>query len=156
MVSGICRLAGMDLINVTGATGKLDSDFSAKFAAAFEALGTYDFLIMNIKATDVAGHDGDAIAKKNAIERIDRAMEGIQNHLDDSVICITGDHSTPCVTKDHSGDPVPIVFNTSGIRKDSVKLFDEISCSGGAHNIMSGDVQRILLQLSDRAAKYGA
>ncbi|MCL6089712.1 MAG: 2,3-bisphosphoglycerate-independent phosphoglycerate mutase [Candidatus Thermoplasmatota archaeon] len=156
MISGICRLAGMDLIDVKGATGRLDSDFSAKFAAAFKALGTYDFLVMNIKATDVAGHDGDAIAKKNAIERIDRAMGGIEGHLDDSVICITGDHSTPCVMKDHSGDPVPIVFTTSGIRKDSVRFFDEISCARGSYNIMSGDVLRILQQLSDRSEKYGA
>jgi 2,3-bisphosphoglycerate-independent phosphoglycerate mutase len=84
------------------------------------------------------------------------AMGGIEGHLDDSVICITGDHSTPCVMKDHSGDPVPIVFTTSGIRKDSVRFFDEISCARGSYNIMSGDVLRILQQLSDRSEKYGA
>ena len=60
MITGICRLIGMDSIAVEGATGRLDSDFRAKFEAAYRTLNDYDFLIMNIKATDVAGHDGEA------------------------------------------------------------------------------------------------
>lgn len=156
MISGICQLVGMDKIEVKGATGRLDSDFSAKFRSAYETLKEYDFLIMNIKATDVAGHDGDALAKRDAIQRIDAAMKGIFSHLDDLVFCVTGDHSTPCSIKDHSGDPLPILFNTSGIIVDKSKLFDEVSCTSGAYNIVSGDVMNILMQLSDRSEKYGA
>lgn len=156
MITGICQLLGMDKVDVEGATGRLDSDFRAKFDAAFKALKEYDFLIMNIKATDVAGHDGDAVAKRDAVQRIDMAMGEIFSHLDDLVFCVTGDHSTPCSLKDHSGDPLPIVFNTSGIRVDRARQFDEVSCSTGSYDITSGDVMRILLQLSDRAEKYGA
>lgn len=156
MITGICQLVGMDKIEVEGATGRLDSNFSAKFKAAYKVLEEYDFLIMNIKATDVAGHDGDAVAKRDAIQRIDRAMSGIFEHLDDVVICVTGDHSTPCSLKDHSGDALPILFNTSGIRVDKARLYDEVSCSGGSYHITSGDVMKVLLQLSDRAEKYGA
>lgn len=156
MISGICQLVGMDKIDVQGATGRLDSNFAAKFEAAYEALGKYDFLIMNIKATDVAGHDGDPVAKRDAIQRIDMAMKGISGILDDVVVCVTGDHSTPCSLKDHSGDPLPILFNTSGIRVDNARLYDEVSCSRGSYDITSGDVMRVLLQLSDRAEKYGA
>ena len=156
MITGICRLVGMDSIAVKGATGRLDSDFRAKFEAAYRTLNDYDFLIMNIKATDVAGHDGDPIAKRDAIQRIDAAMKDIGKILEDTVVCITGDHSTPCAMKDHSGDPLPILFNSSGIRKDRAILFDEISCTYGTYNINSGDVMKVLLQLSDRAEKYGA
>ena len=156
MITGICRLLGMDYIPVEGATGRLDSNFRAKFDAAYKALEQYDFLIMNIKATDVAGHDGDALAKRDAIQRIDAAMAGIGNILDDTVVCVTGDHSTPCAMKDHSGDPLPILFNTNGIRRDNARLFDEISCTKGTYHITSGDVMKILMQLSDRAEKYGA
>lgn len=156
MITGICRLIGMDSIAVEGATGRLDSDFRAKFEAAYRTLNDYDFLIMNIKATDVAGHDGDPIAKRDAIQRIDAAMKDIGKILQDTVVCVTGDHSTPCAMKDHSGDPLPILFNSSGIRKDRAKLFDEISCTYGTYNINSGDVMKVLLQLSDRAEKYGA
>lgn len=156
MISGICQLVGMDKIEVKGATGRLDSDFSAKFEAAYRTLKEYDFLIMNIKATDIAGHDGDPVAKRDSIQRIDAAMSGIFDVLDDVVVCITGDHSTPCSLKDHSGDPLPILFNTSGIRRDRANLFDEISCSTGSYSISSGDVMKVLTQLSDRAEKYGA
>lgn len=156
MITGICRLVGMDSISVEGATGRLDSDFRAKFETAYRTLEKYDFLIMNIKATDVAGHDGDAVAKRDAIQRIDAAMKGMDKILDNTVVCVTGDHSTPCAMKDHSGDPVPILFNTSGARQDKARLFDEISCTRGTYNITSGDVMKILLQLSDRAEKYGA
>ena len=156
MISGICQLVGMNKIEVRGATGRLDSDFSAKFEAAYKTLREYDFLIMNIKATDIAGHDGDPVAKRDAIQRIDAAMSGIFDVLDDVVVCITGDHSTPCSLKDHSGDPLPILFNTSGIRRDRANLFDEISCSTGSYSISSGDVMKVLTQLSDRAEKYGA
>lgn len=156
MITGICQLVGMDKIEVSGATGRLDSDFSAKFRAAYETLKNYDFLIMNIKATDVAGHDGDALAKRDAIQKIDMAMSGIFDHLDDIVCCVTGDHSTPCSMKDHSGDPLPILFNTSGIRTDKANLYDEVSCTTGTYDVNSSDVMRILLQLSDRSEKYGA
>lgn len=156
MITGICRLVGMESINVEGATGRLDSNFRAKFEAAYKTLEKFDFLIMNIKATDVAGHDGDPVAKRDAIQRIDAAMKDIDHILGDTVICITGDHSTPCTMMDHSGDPLPILFNTHGIRKDNAVLFDEISCTKGTYHINSGDVMKILLQLSDRAEKYGA
>lgn len=156
MITGICKLVGMDTIPVEGATGRLDSNFRAKFEAAYRTLEDYDFLIMNIKATDVAGHDGDALAKRDAIQRIDAAMNGIEILLDSTVVCVTGDHSTPCALKDHSGDPLPILFNTKGIRRDQARLFDEVSCTTGTYHITSGDVMKILLQLSDRAEKYGA
>ncbi len=156
MISGICQLLGMDKIEVKGATGRLDSDFSAKFSAAYKALENYDFLIMNIKATDVAGHDGNPVQKRDAIQRIDLSMKDIFDHLEEVVFCVTGDHSTPCSMKDHSGDPLPILFNTSGIRSDRVKLFDEISCTGGTYHINSSDVMKILMQLADRSEKYGA
>ncbi len=156
MITGICQLVGMDRIDVEGATGRLDSDFSAKFRAAYKTLEEYDFLLMNIKATDVAGHDGDAIAKRDAIQRIDAAMKDVFPHLDDIVFCVTGDHSTPCSVKDHSGDPLPILFNTSGIRTDKARLYDEVSCTLGTYDINSGDIMNILMQLSDRSEKYGA
>lgn len=156
MITGICQLLGMDKIDAEGATGRLDSNFRAKFEAAYTGFDKYDFIIMNIKATDVAGHDGDPVAKRDAIQRIDMAMDGIFDHLDDIVFCVTGDHSTPCSLKDHSGDPLPILFNTKGIRNDRSRLFDEVSCSTGSYDITSGDLMRVLLQLSDRAEKYGA
>ncbi len=156
MISGIAKLAGMDLLKVVGATGSLDSNFKNKFKAASKALKIYDFVLMNIKATDVAGHDGKPREKKKAIESIDAALSDLDFKPEEAVICITGDHSTPCSVKDHSGDPVPILFNTSGILGNHVRFFDEVSCLKTGFNLKGLDVMPYLLQLSDRAEKYGA
>ncbi len=156
MIAGISRLAGMELLKVEGATGSLNSNFRNKFIAASEALRKYDFVLMNIKATDVAGHDGKPLEKMRAIESIDSALADLKFNPDKSVVCITGDHSTPCSVKDHSGDPVPILFNTSGMLKNNTIFFDEISCLKSGFNLRGLDVMPYLLQLSDRAEKYGA
>jgi len=156
MISGISKLAGMDVLKVEGATGGLESNFKNKFIAASKALKHYDFVLMNIKATDVAGHDGKPEKKVRAIESIDQAISDLEFNPKESVICITGDHATPCSVRDHSGDPVPILFNTAGMLKNSLNLFDEISCMKAGFSLRGLDVMPYLLQLSDRAEKYGA
>ncbi|HKJ96676.1 MAG TPA: phosphoglycerate mutase, partial [Thermoplasmataceae archaeon] len=80
----------------------------------------------------------------------------LRDILGDTVIAITGDHSTPCSIKEHSGDSVPITFVTDGIRKDGVRFYDEISALKGELRITSNDTMNYLLGLSDRAEKYGA
>lgn len=156
MIAGICQLVGMEVVKHPGATGRVDTDYNGKVKRAVSSLKDHDFVLMNIKATDIAGHDGDAILKRDVIEKIDLAFEPLFDILDTTVIGITGDHSTPCEAKEHSGDPVPITFVTDGIRRDSVRLYDEVSASRGALNITSNDVMTYLMSLSDRAEKYGA
>lgn len=156
MIAGICKLVGMDVVKHPGATGRVDTDYNGKVKTAIRALADHDFVLMNIKATDIAGHDGDPLLKRDVIERIDAAFEPLLEILDDTVIAITGDHSTPCSSKEHSGDAVPITFVTEGIRRDTVSMFDEVSASTGAVRMTSNDTMTYLLGLSDRAEKYGA
>lgn len=156
MIAGICNLVGMDVIKFKGATGRVDTDYEGKVRTSIEALKTYDFVLMNIKAPDVAGHDGDPLLKTEVIERIDKALANVKNILDETVVVITGDHSTPCSTRDHTGDSVPIIFATSGIRRDRATLYDEVNSSKGALRISSNNVMLYLMNLSDRAEKYGA
>lgn len=156
MISGICQLVGMDVIKHPGATGTVDTDYSGKIRTAVKALKDHDFVLVNIKATDIAGHDGDPILKRDVLEKTDRAFGPLRDILGDTVIAITGDHSTPCSIKEHSGDSVPITFVTDGIRKDGVRFYDEISALKGELRITSNDTMNYLLGLSDRAEKYGA
>lgn len=156
MITGLCNMLGMDIIKVKGATGRTDTNYEGKIDALINVLKTHDFVILNFKGTDVAGHDGDPVLKRSVIERVDRAIAPLKDLLDDTVIAITGDHSTPCELKDHSGDHVPIVFVTSGMLSDGVKRFDEISCMKGALEINSISVMDYLLQISNRSDKYGA
>lgn len=154
MITGLCNMLGMDIIKVKGATGRTDTNYEGKVSALINALKTHDFVILNFKGTDVAGHDGDPILKKSVIERVDRAIAPLKNQLENTAIAITGDHSTPCEMKDHSGDHLPILFVTSGNLRDRVNRFDEISCMEGGLEINSTNVMDYLLQISDRSEKY--
>lgn len=156
LISGIGSLVGLDHKPYGKGTGTLDSDFTGKTALAVSLLDEYDFVLMNIKAPDIAGHDRNPLEKMKAIERIDKAFSVLGEVLENTVIAITGDHSTPCSLGEHSGDPLPILFSTCGIRADEVTTFDEVACASGTFKIRSKDVMQYLLSLSDRLEKYGA
>ncbi len=158
LVKGICRVAGISVLNVKGATGGLDTDMIAKAKAALEALQSHDFVFMNVKAGDICGHDGDAEEKVRVVERIDKMMSLIRKEIDENVVlAVTSDHTTPVSVRDHAGDPVPLLIYGNDIRVDDVAEFDEISASRGIlGRIRGSDLMNILLNLSGRAEKYGA
>ena len=156
LITGIGNLAGLHLLKHPGATGRVDTDYRGKVREAVRALDVHDFVLVNIKAPDIAGHDGDPLLKRDVIEKIDDAMGQVIGISDDTVICVTGDHSTPCTTKEHSGDPVPILFSGNGMRRNGVRRFDEVNCVLSGFELLSGDVMTMMLQLSDKLEKYGA
>ena len=158
LIKGMFRAAGMDVLEVTGATGGLDTDVVAKARAAVAALKEYDLVVVNVKAPDVCGHDGLATEKVRSVERIDAMMAVLKTELGaDIVLAATADHSTPVALKDHSGDPVPVMIFGEGVRVDDVTRFDEISATrGGLGRILGRDLMPILLNVSNRAAKFGA
>ena len=158
LVKGICRIVGMDVPDVAGATGGLDTDYKAKADAALRLLQNHDFVFVNVKAGDIAGHDGDFRMKVRVVESIDM-MLGImlKDIKEDVVVALTCDHSTPVVVKEHSADPVPIAISGGGARVDGVREFDEISCASGALGRMRGmDLMPTMLGMADRARKFGA
>ncbi len=154
MVKGIGSLLGMKVLEVEGATGTVNSNFRNKMDSAVEEMRNSQFVIVNIKGTDAAGHDGNAILKKRVIERFDQALEPIMDL--DVTVCITGDHSTPCDFREHSGDPLPLLMSSPGTRRDGAKFFDEISCMNGSLGLGSGDILQYMRQLSGNDEKYGA
>lgn len=156
MITGIGTLAGMDTLRHGKATGRVDTDYEGKVQTAVNALHDYDFVMLNIKAPDIAGHDGNSRLKRDVLQFSDRAFEQLHDILSDTVLCITADHSTPCVIREHSGDPVPILFATEGIRSDNSKQFDEISSARNSLRLQSGNVMNVLREMSDRVEKYGA
>lgn len=158
LVKGICRLVGMDVLDVPGATGGLDTDYMAKGGAAIKALDSHDFVFMNVKACDVAGHDGDFRLKVQVIESIDSMLATMLKDLhEDVVVVLTADHSTPVSVREHSADPVPVAISGGGARIDHVKEFDEMSAASGALGRIRGkDLMPIVMGVADRAKKFGA
>jgi 2,3-bisphosphoglycerate-independent phosphoglycerate mutase len=158
LVKGICRVAGMDIIDVKGATGGLSTDMNAKLEAALKALAIYDLVFVNIKAADLCGHDGDHKGKMEVVLRIDRAFSILKKDLPSNVyLALTADHSTPVSVKDHTGDPVPLLLYGKGVRPDSVKSFDEVACAeGGLGRLRGFDLLPMMLDLAGRTEKFGA
>ncbi|OGS51767.1 MAG: phosphoglycerate mutase [Euryarchaeota archaeon RBG_13_61_15] len=158
LVKGICRLVGMDVPDVQGATGGLDTDYKAKADAAMRLLETHDFVFVNVKAGDVAGHDGDFGMKVQVVENIDMMLGMMLKDMhEDVVVALTADHSTPVSIRDHSADPVPVAISGGGTRVDGVREFDEISASTGALGRIRGmDLMPTMLGMADRARKFGA
>ena len=74
LVRGIGRLAGLDVIDVPGATGDLDTDYGAKARAALEAIATHDLVWVHVEAPDEAAHMGSLSEKIKAIERVDHEV----------------------------------------------------------------------------------
>lgn len=158
LVKGLCRMVGMEVADVPGATGGLDTDYKAKADTALMLMKSHDFVFLNVKAGDVAGHDGDFRMKVQVVESIDMMLGLILKELHESVVvAVTCDHSTPVAVKEHSADSVPLAISGGGARVDGVREFDEISAASGALGRIRGtDLMPILLGMADRAKKFGA
>jgi len=156
LIKGIGNITGMDVIEVEGATGGIDTNLENMKNAILEAVkGQYDFILVNIDGADEAGHDGDLKGKIEFIEKVDEILEDLM--LEDLYFIFTADHSTPITVKDHSGDPVPIVINGPGIRVDKIVSFNEReAANGGLCRIKGSDIMNILLDLMDKTEKFGA
>ncbi len=145
LYKGIGAYLGMKVINVRGATGKLDTNVKAKIKAVQKSLKKNDFVFLHIKGTDMAAEDfGDPKMKKEFIERIDKEFSPLLK-LKNVVISVTGDHATPCELKDHSNDVVPVLISREKSKDDVIK-FGESECSKGSlGHIYGKDFMKILL-----------
>ncbi|HUL61776.1 MAG TPA: 2,3-bisphosphoglycerate-independent phosphoglycerate mutase [Methanocella sp.] len=157
LIIGIGKMCGLEYLPVDGEDlDQAPKRVRAKVRRALEALETHDFVLLNIKGADEAGHDGDFDRKARFLEDTDDAL-GPLKLLQDTLIIITVDHSTPVSIKDHSADPVPVLMHGPGVRVDTVEHYDElVAHRGGLCRIRGMDVMPIALDLVNRTKKYGA
>lgn len=158
LIKGVARAIGLDVLNVDGATGGLDSDFMAKANVAIKSASNYDFIFIHVKAPDTASHDGLIDEKIEVIERIDkmvgRILDGLSGY--ELYLAITADHCTPVLLREHSGDPVPVLIYGPNIVNDDVNSYSERTCmKGGLGRIRGLDLLPILINYACKAAKFG-
>ncbi len=129
LIRGIATSVGMELIEVPGATGYLDTDYVAKGAAAVAAIDKYDLVVVHIEAPDEAGHLGDADAKIKAIERIDEHIVGpvldALRRNDHWKVMVAPDHPTPVESKLHSATPPPFCIAGHAVQSLLERPFNE-------------------------------
>ncbi|MBQ9769900.1 MAG: cofactor-independent phosphoglycerate mutase [Clostridia bacterium] len=129
LLKGIGICAGMDIPEVEGATGYIDTNFGGKADAAIEAFkkGT-DLVYIHVEAPDECGHRCEPENKVKAIGLIDKLiLAPVKKYLDESGedhrILICPDHPTPLLTKTHSSEPVPFM------------IYDSRKASGGVSTL---------------------
>ncbi|MBQ7037931.1 MAG: cofactor-independent phosphoglycerate mutase [Clostridia bacterium] len=151
LLKGIARLSEMQVCEVEGATGYLDTNFAGKMEAAFEALKTNDLVYIHVEAPDECGHRGEPQNKVKAIEEIDRQILGPilekMKTLDDVSIMILPDHPTPLSIRTHSSEPVPYLLYRSNAKQDSgITCFTEETAASTGNMVSEGsDMMRKLL-----------
>ncbi|MEW6606587.1 MAG: cofactor-independent phosphoglycerate mutase [bacterium] len=143
LVRGLGKYAGLEIIDVPGATGYLDTNFIGKAEYALAALKNKDFVFVHVEAPDEAGHNGDLQAKIKAIEDFDSKVVGtIINGLpgikDEVRICALCDHPTPISLKTHSADNVPFILYGHKIEPDEILEYNEHSAKNTLINFQEG------------------
>lgn len=135
LIKGIGLCAGMESIDVDGATGNIHTNFKGKADAAINALrnGT-DFIFIHIEAPDECGHRDELDNKVRSIELIDEKIvsplyEYLENCGENYKMMILPDHPTPISTRTHAIDPVPFIIYTSNEPQSGIESFTESDCS---------------------------
>ena len=141
LLKGIGRYAGLEVIDVPGATGNIDTNYQGKVDAALHALQSRDFVYLHIEAPDEAGHEGETDLKVRAIELFDEkvvgpVLQGLEKSGADWRVLLLPDHATPIAIKTHSSDPVPFTIAGSGIEPDEVERFDELAAQRGEYGLV--------------------
>lgn len=141
LIRGIGHYAGLDIIEVKGATGLADTNYEGKAEAAIEALRRQDFVFVHVEASDEAGHDGDIELKVNTIDYLDRRLIGpiykeVKTWDEPVCIAVLPDHFTPVEKRIHVGEPVPFLIYYPGIEADDTQVYDEVSCVTGSYGIL--------------------
>ncbi|ACU91459.1 cofactor-independent phosphoglycerate mutase [Desulfomicrobium baculatum] len=142
LVKGLGRAAGMEVLEVPGANGLIDTNYEGKVEAALDFLQRGEFVYVHVEAPDECGHMGDAALKKRAIELFDqRIVAPILAALahEDATIVVTCDHFTPVARRTHTEDPVPfLIYRTQAPRTDGPNVFNEDTAKGAGLFINDG------------------
>jgi 2,3-bisphosphoglycerate-independent phosphoglycerate mutase len=137
---GIAKLAGMRPVDLPPPSEDQEKDCVLRVNKLLDVLPVHNCFYIHLKGPDIPGHDGDFDLKTELIETIDEHFVGNllrKIELEETVFCITSDHSTPCKLKAHSDDPVPTLISGNKIEGDDVKRFSEKHCREGGLGVLA-------------------
>lgn len=139
LIKGIGICAGMETVDVDGATGTVNTNYKGKAEATINAFKNgSDLVYLHFEGPDEHGHRGEADVKTKSIEYIDSlALAPILDYLnscgDDYGIMILPDHPTPVRLRTHSNEPVPYIIYSSKNKNIGIDNYNEISCANGKY-----------------------
>lgn len=149
LLKGIAVGAGMEVVEVEGATGSLDTNYLGKAGAAVKALleDGQDFVYIHVEAPDEMGHQGNLHHKVQSIEEIDKNIVGVVKRAldasgEDYRIIVLPDHPTPICMRTHTSEPVPYVLYDSTKVADNNTVFSEKTAQ--ATGVFQADGYRLM------------
>jgi 2,3-bisphosphoglycerate-independent phosphoglycerate mutase len=144
LLKGLGLYAGLEVIDVPGATGYFDTNYRGKAEYGLRELEEKDLVFIHVEAPDEAGHSGDIPKKIETIETFDKGVVGtILEGLRDSEeyrVMVLPDHATPIPLRTHAPDPVPFAIYDSRRRRSwpAGMSFDEESVRQSGVTIEDG------------------
>ncbi|HDS17173.1 MAG TPA: cofactor-independent phosphoglycerate mutase [Proteobacteria bacterium] len=144
LIKGIGLLAGMEVIEVPGATGYLDTNYENKAAFALRALAGHDFVYLHVESPDESSHEGSLEKKLQAIGDLDQRLlgpllEGLARKFPGHRILVLPDHPTPIRLKTHTAAPVPfMLYDSLRPVAGSEAGYNEITAAAAANHFAEG------------------
>lgn len=135
LIKGIGLCAGMQSVDVEGATGNVHTNYDGKAKAAIQAFKDgADLVYIHVEGPDECGHRAEVENKVLSIELIDRKIlspvyEYLKAAGEDFKIMVLPDHPTPIEIRTHSMEPVPFFIYDSREDKGGVSVFTEASAA---------------------------
>lgn len=144
LLKGIAICAGMNSVDVSGATGYIDTNFDGKCQAAIQEFKNgADFVYIHVEAPDECGHRGETQNKVKAIELIDahilKPVTDFLKTFDDFAVLVCPDHPTPLSIRTHTSNPVPyLIYDSKNEIDSNIKCFCEKEAAGTGNYIEKG------------------
>ena len=155
LLKGIAVGAGMEVCQVPGATGSIDTNYEGKAQAAIDALlrDGCDYVYIHVEAPDEMGHQGRIQDKVKSIEYLDsrliaRVKQAMEEANEGFRILVLPDHPTPIRIRTHTADPVPYLLYDSTRQLKKRERFTEEAARNA--NNFEPNGYRLLEKLMER------
>ena len=153
LIKGIGICAGMESIDVDGATGTVNTNYEGKAQATIDAFKSgSDLVYLHFEGPDEHGHRGEPDVKAKSIELIDKLalapiLEYLKNCGEDFGIMVLPDHPTPVRIRTHSPEPVPYIIYSSKNRTGGIENYNEFSCADGKYIADGWDLMQYFIDV---------
>ena len=144
LIKGIGICAGLESIDVCGATGNYKTNYKGKADAAIDAFSRGKELVyVHVEAPDECGHRAELENKVLSISLIsEKILKPIVEYLsgcgEDYSVMVLPDHPTPICRRTHTLDPVPFMIYRSNLKQNGVSCFCEKEAAAKNYYIPHG------------------
>lgn len=144
LIKGIGLCAGMESIDVEGATGNVHTNYKGKADAAIDAFRRgQDLVYIHVEAPDECGHRAEIENKVLSIEKIDclilaPVVEYLRSTGENFHVMCLPDHPTPIEIRTHSMEPVPFFIYRSEAEREGVASLTEDTAEACRNYIPDG------------------